>query len=102
MSRRKAIQIEISPTWRTLQGIETATTVCKRQIRLLPKGDIARQVAFISRLFGSSKTVWQATLDSLSLYFSNTGPTTSPCCSQVFFEVRPLSDIGRKCGGPLD
>jgi IS6 family transposase len=42
---------------RTLQGIETVNMIHKGQVRWLPKGDIAGQVAFISSLFGISKTV---------------------------------------------
>jgi hypothetical protein len=42
--------------WRTIQGIETVNMIRKGQVRWLPKGDIAAQVAFISSLFGNSKT----------------------------------------------
>jgi transposase-like protein len=38
--------------WRTIQGIETINMIRKGQVRWLPKGDTARQVAFISSLFG--------------------------------------------------
>jgi len=37
---------------RTLQGIETVNMIGKGQVRWLAKGDIAGQVAFVSRLFG--------------------------------------------------
>ena len=36
---------------RTIQGIETVNMIRKGQIRLLAKGDIAGQVAFIRGLF---------------------------------------------------
>jgi IS6 family transposase len=37
---------------RTIQGIETVNMIRKGQVRWLPKNDIARQVAFVARLFG--------------------------------------------------
>jgi transposase, IS6 family len=38
--------------WRTIQGIETVNMIRKGQVRWIPKGDIAGQVAFIAGLFG--------------------------------------------------
>jgi transposase-like protein len=37
---------------RTLQGIETVNMIRKGQVRWLPKGDIAGQVAFVDHLLG--------------------------------------------------
>jgi transposase-like protein len=37
---------------RTIQGIETINMIRKGQVRWVPKGDIAGQVAFVSNLFG--------------------------------------------------
>jgi IS6 family transposase len=37
---------------RTIQGIETINMIRKGQVRWVPKGDIAGQVAFVARLFG--------------------------------------------------
>ena len=38
--------------WRTIQGIETMNMIRKGQVRWLAKDDIARQPAFVERLFG--------------------------------------------------
>jgi transposase, IS6 family len=38
--------------WRTIQGIETVNMIRKGQVRWIPRGDIAGQVAFIAGLFG--------------------------------------------------
>ena len=37
---------------RTIQGIETVNMIRKGQVRWVPKGDIAGQVAFVASLFG--------------------------------------------------
>jgi IS6 family transposase len=37
---------------RTIQGIETVNMIRKGQVRWLPKGDIAGQIAFVAGLFG--------------------------------------------------
>ena len=37
---------------RTMQGIETINMIRKGQVRWVPKGDIAGQVAFVAGLFG--------------------------------------------------
>jgi transposase, IS6 family len=43
--------------WRTIQGIETINMIRKGQVRWVPKGDIAGQVAFIAGLFGIAVAV---------------------------------------------
>ena len=42
----------LSSARRTLQGIETVNMIRKGQVRWVPKGDIAGQVAFVAGLFG--------------------------------------------------
>jgi hypothetical protein len=37
---------------RTIQGIETVNMIRTGQVRWVPKGDIAGQVAFVASLFG--------------------------------------------------
>jgi transposase, IS6 family len=43
--------------WRTIQGIETINMIRKGQVRWIPKGDIAGQVAFVAGLFGVAVAV---------------------------------------------
>lgn len=45
---------EFRSAWRTIQGIETVNMIRKGQVRWIPKGDIAGQVAFVAGLFGVS------------------------------------------------